>query len=169
MRLAAVLAFVVSSGLASATEPCCELTPQRMLRMSECQLLDLYRGGAAKPPPTGFVDGWSIYKPGRLTTAARAHATRLLWRGKEFSPAGDGMINHVGRLRIVRADVFPGESWLDGGPTYVFDYLHTSKLFSNVRDEVREVAPGVFLGLTYLRKPCGAELTVFFVLDARCR
>jgi len=51
----------------------------------------------------------------------------------------------------------------------VFDYCGTSKLFGNVRDEAREVAPSVYLGLTYLRQNCGAKLAVFFVLDARCK
>jgi hypothetical protein len=79
------------------------------------------------------------------------------------------MINHVFGLRAVRATVSYGESSLDGGPAVVIDYS-ASRVFSGVRDEVREVAPGLFLGLTYLRsRPC--EPAMFFALDARhpCR
>lgn len=154
--------FVVGRGLADGP-----LTPECLIRMSRCQLLDLYRGGAVAAPPAGFVRGYPIFEPGRRLTVVRTHATRLLWQGKEFNCAGDTMINHVVGLKMVTAQVFPAESWYDGRPTLAFDYQCTSKLFAATRDEVREVAPGVFLGLTYLRKPCGPELAVFFVLDAR--
>lgn len=166
-HVAAVLLVLIACPL-GATEPAPCLSPDQLIRMNRCELLALYRGGVAKPPPCGFVDGWAIYQPGRWSTVPRAHFTRMLWKGKEFSADGTTMINHVGKLRLVKADVFPGESWLDGQPTWVFDYCGTSRLFSNVRDEVREVSPGVYLGLTHLRKRCGAELAVFFVLDARC-
>jgi hypothetical protein len=168
-RLAFLVCIVFAGNVGRAGDACC-VTPERLLRMNECELLDLYRAGTVTAAPCGFADGWAIYKPGRASTVPRAHFTRALWKGKEFSADGTTMINHIGKLRMIKADVFPGDSWLDGKPTLVFDYLCTSRLFSNVRDEVREVAPGVYLGLTYLRKKCGAELAVFFVLDARpCR
>jgi hypothetical protein len=149
-----------------------DLTPECLIRMSRCELLALYEGGTPTPcPPAPYAKGYAVV-PDRLLTVARTYATRLLWQGKEFLGSGDVMINHVfGGLKAVKAQVFPGESWYDGRPTLVFDYQCTSKLFSAARDECREVAPGVFLGLTYLRKGdgCPPELAVFFVLDARCR
>lgn len=159
-----VILLVAGRGLADGP-----LTPECLIRMSRCQLLDLYRGGAVTAAPVGFVRGYPIFEPGKRLTPVRTHATRLLWQGKEFNCGGDTMINHVVGLKMVTAKVFPAESWYDGQPTLVFDYECTSKLFAVTRDEVREVAPGVFLGLTYLRKACGPELAVFFVLDARPR
>jgi hypothetical protein len=150
-----------------------ELTPECLIRMSRCQLLALYEGGTPTTcPPAPYAKGYAVFEPGKRLTVARTYTTRLLWQGKEFTCQGDMMINHVfGVLKAVKAQVFPGESWYDGRPTLVFDYQCTSKLFSKARDECREVAPGVFLGLTYLRKApgCPPELAVFFVLDARCR
>jgi hypothetical protein len=150
-----------------------ELTPECLIRMSRCQLLALYQSGTpTTSPPAGFAKGYPVFEPGRRLTVARTYATRLLWQGKEFNGPGDMMVNHVfGVVKAVKARVFPGESWYDGGPTLVFDYQCTSKVFAGVRDECREVAPGVFLGLTYLRKApgCPPSLAVFFVLDARGR
>jgi hypothetical protein len=61
--------------------------------------------------------------------------------------------------------VYTADSWLDGRPALVFDYSR-SRLWPNVRDEVREVAPGLYLGIMYRD---GAQLNppVFFTLDAR--
>lgn len=150
-----------------AAQAPCPPTPESLLRTSRCELLELYRCGHPAAVPTGFVRGWAIFKPGRWTTVPRAHFTHLLWQGKEFTCDGGTMINHVAGLKVVKANVFTDTSWFDGKPTLVFDYCGASKLFGNVRDEVREVAPGVYLGLTYLRKKDGPELAVFFVLDAR--
>lgn len=159
--------FVLGRGIAG--EPVAPLTPECLIRMSRCQLLDVYRGGAPTPPPVGFVRGYPIFEPGKRFTVLRTHATRLLWQGKVFNDAGDVMMNRVVGLKMVHAQVFAAESWFDGGPAMVYDYQCTSKLFADVRDEVREVSPGVFLGLTYQRKPAGPELAVFFVLDGRPR
>jgi hypothetical protein len=70
-------------------------------------------------------------------------------------------------LEAVRAGVYVGESWLDGRPALVMDYCGLSRLFPDVRDELREVAPGLFLGLTYRRDCPGPRLVTFFALDAR--
>jgi hypothetical protein len=48
------------------------------------------------------------------------------------------------------------------------DYHETSRVWVDVRDEVREVAPGLYLGRMYRRKPCGPEFQFFFALEA-CR
>ncbi len=139
----------------------------QLVRMSRAELEALYRSAAPGPGPQGFAPARAIFSPGSRLTVPTSRVVRVLWKGKEFP--GDGtMVNRLPLgVRAVRASVFPGPSWLDGGPSWVFDYCGTSKLFGHVRDEVREVAPGVYLGLTYLRKPAGPELAVFFALDAR--
>jgi hypothetical protein len=77
------------------------------------------------------------------------------------------MRNRVLGLRVVPAGVFYGESWFDGGPAIILDYAGTSRLFPDVRDEMREVAPGLYLGLTYRRDCPQPKLLTFFALDAR--
>ena len=42
-------------------------------------------------------------------------------------------------------------SRLDGRPCIVLDYSKTSRVAGWVRDEIREVAPRLYLGLVYVR------------------
>ena len=145
-----------------------DLTPDRLVRMSRCELESLYRAAPVGPVPSGFAPAKAIFDPGTRKTVPLARATHVLWKGKEFPDPGTMINRLVCGIRAVKANVFVGESWLDGQPTLVFDYCGASKLFGNVRDEVREVAPGLYLGLTYIRKSDGPKLAVFFALDARC-
>ena len=69
-------------------------------------------------------------------------------------------------LKAIEAQVYPGESWLDGGPSLVMDYRGTSKVWRNVRDELREVAPGLFLGVMYEDRCTGPKFRMFFALQA---
>ena len=62
-----------------------------------------------------------------------------------------------------------GPSWIDGRPATVFDYPPDTPVLGNTRDELREVAPGLFLGLTYRTNCPGPRVVMFFTLDARCR
>jgi hypothetical protein len=76
------------------------------------------------------------------------------------------MINRLaGGREAVTASVYVGESWLDGKPSLILDYAG-SKSFGDVRDEMREVSPGFFVGLTYVRKCPAPKLAMFFALDA---
>jgi hypothetical protein len=76
------------------------------------------------------------------------------------------MINRLaGGREAVTASVYVGESWLDGKPSLILDYAG-SKRFGDVRDEMREVSPGVYVGLTYICKCPEPKLSMFFALDA---
>jgi hypothetical protein len=111
------------------------------------------------------VPGWAIKNPGSRWTSANARATRLVWQGKYFREDGT-MINRVfGFGRAIPADVYLGDSWFDGRPALVLDYSR-SRLWPTVRDEVREVAPGLYLGV-YYKDGAPANPPVFFTLDAR--
>ena len=65
----------------------------------------------------------------------------------------------------IPADVYLGESWVDGQPSLILDYSR-SKLWPDVRDEVREVAPGLYLGIMYKGRT-NPQQKMFFTLDAR--
>jgi hypothetical protein len=94
-----------------------------------------------------------------------SRATRLVWQGKIFRDDGT-MINRVfGAGRAIPADVYLGESLLDGQPALILDYSR-SKLWPDVRDEVREVSPGLYLGIMY-KGQRQIEQKMFFALDAR--
>ena len=52
-------------------------------------------------------------------------------------------------IKAVRAAVYKDSSWLDQKETIVLDYSKTSLIAHWIRDEIREVGPGVYLGLVY--------------------
>ena len=55
-------------------------------------------------------------------------------------------------LTFIVAKVYRGNSWMDGRPTIVIDYSKTSFFARLIRDEIREVEPGVYLGKVWWRK-----------------
>ncbi|AMV23136.1 hypothetical protein VT84_01910 [Gemmata sp. SH-PL17] len=166
----AVLAGVlVAMPVAAASDaPVTATAPRRemsdLVRMPKSELEALYLASPSATPPSGFVPGRAIKAPGSRFTVANSRATRLAWQGKIFRNDGT-MINRVlGGARAIPADVYEGESLLDGQPSLILDYSR-SKLWPDVRDELREVEPGLYLGLMYKGKP--AQQKMFFTLDAR--
>jgi hypothetical protein len=67
----------------------------------------------------------------------------------------------------VRAEVSVGPSWLDDRPCVVLDYSRSSVVAGWIRDEIREVAPGLYLGLVWGvgRLFGGRRLVLRFALD----
>ena len=50
------------------------------------------------------------------------------------------------------AKVYFDASWMDGKETIVIDYSKTSFFAKKIRDEIREVEPGVYLGKVWWGK-----------------
>lgn len=160
--LAGVLSAVPARAADNAVPTTGPRTMQELVRMPAADLHALYRAAPAASVPSGFVPGRAIKNPGSRTTVANARATRLIWQGKIFRDDGTMINRFFGAGRAIPADVFVGESWVDGQPALIFDYSR-SKLWPTVRDEVREVSPGLYLGIMYK----GGEQKMFFALDAR--
>lgn len=137
-----------------------------LVRMSRCDLENLYRHAEIGCPPGGVTDGRAIINAGSAITVPAAAVTRVIWQGKVFTD-DNMMVNRVFGMRAIRARVYTGESWLDGKPSVILDYAETSKLYADVRDEVREISPGLYLGIAYHRTDAGPELNKFFTLDSR--
>ncbi|MFO0825473.1 MAG: hypothetical protein U0792_20525 [Gemmataceae bacterium] len=158
----ALLATLTGVPVVVAAEPPREM--RDLVRMSQSELEALYLASPAAPQPSGFVPGRAIKNPGSRSTAANSRLTRLVWQGKIFRDDGT-MINRLfGAAKAIPADVYVGESWIDGQPSLILDYSH-SKLWPDVRDELREVAPGLYLGVMYKGNP--ATQKMYFTLDAR--
>jgi hypothetical protein len=64
-------------------------------------------------------------------------------------------------LNAIVAQVYKTESWFDGKECIVLDYSKTSLLAEHVRDEIREIGPGLYLGLVYWKK----DKTIHFALQ----
>jgi hypothetical protein len=144
------------------------LSAEQLERMNWCELEQIYHQAEPGAVPDGYAPGRAIYCPDSLLTPARSRVTRTLWHGKLFCSADGTLINQwcLG-VHAIRARVYYGTSWLDGKPSIIMDYCGMSHVWANVRDELREVAPGLYLGIMYNRKtPC--QIKTFFVLDATC-
>jgi hypothetical protein len=143
------------------------LTVNRLLRMSGSELDALYRQGAAIGMPPGRVRGTALLAPGTRRNGAMALSTRLVWQGKVFDPAGGAAVNRFFGLPMIRAQVLQDQSWLDGAPSLVLDYSRTSRIYAQNRDEIRQVAPGLFLGLMYARTSPQPTFRMYFALEVQ--
>ncbi|NEO63980.1 MAG: hypothetical protein F6J98_27560, partial [Moorea sp. SIO4G2] len=52
-------------------------------------------------------------------------------------------------IQMIKAKVDPGESWFTQGEATILDYSKTSFVAQKIRDEIREVSPGLYLGQAY--------------------
>ncbi len=137
----------------------------QLLRMSGPELEAVYRQGTVAGIPSGRVRGTAILAPGTRRNSAMARGTRLVWQGKVFDPAESSAVNRFFGLPIVRAQVYQDQSWLDGTPALILDYSRTSRIYAQNRDEIRQIAPGLLLGLMYARTTPQPTLRMYFVLE----
>jgi hypothetical protein len=143
------------------------LTVDQLVRMSGPELDALYRQGAVAGMPPGRVRGTALLAPGTRRNGAMARGTRLVWQGKVFEPVESSAVNRFFGLPLIRAQVFQDQSWLDGAPALVLDYSQTSRFYAQYRDEIRQVAPGLLLGLMYARTTPQPTLRMYFALEAQ--
>jgi hypothetical protein len=152
--------WMLAPATATAADPPSEM--RDLVRMSQAELEALYLAAPAAPIPSGYLPGRAIKSPGSRLTVANSRATHLVWQGKIFRDDGT-MINRVFfGGRAIPAHVYHAESLIDGQPSLILDYSG-SRLWPDVRDEVREVAPGLYLGVMYK----GGQQKMYFALDAR--
>jgi hypothetical protein len=119
--------------------------------------------------PDGSSDGKAIFFPGSFATHAASRAAALIWQGKVFTTKpGDSegvLLNRVFGFRAIRARVGYGKSLLDGKKSIIIDYAGSSLAFGWVRDEVRQVGPGIYLGRAYARTFWGPVFALNFALN----
>lgn len=136
----------------SAAAPPTPRTVGELLALSQVDLYQLFQRSSPGPMPSGRGRGSAIALPGTAATRLLAAVFgRVAWQGKVFHPESEDLKNLVSPFGIpaIRARVRREESWLDGRECIVLDYSQTSRLFGWVRDEIREVTPGLYLGLVY--------------------
>jgi hypothetical protein len=124
----------------------------RLLEMSQAELDELFRASPAGSIPRGEGEGTVLLARGeQLSGIAAKVAHYVAWQGKVFDPDKGELLNRVSPLGIqaVRAKVYKGNSWLDEAECIVLDYSETSLIAHWIRDEIREVASGLYLGLVY--------------------
>ncbi|MFO0956001.1 MAG: hypothetical protein U0800_00895 [Isosphaeraceae bacterium] len=135
--------------------------------MSPAQLDQLFAQATPGALPTGAVPGRLLIWPGQTMAGPATQVGRVVWQGKKFRPEDSTVINRFFGVPMFRAQVKYEASWVDGSPCHVLDYSQTSTVFRNVRDEFREVAPGLYLGKAYRVEPTPTLWRYFAFEDHR--
>ena len=127
----------------------------QLLTMSQEQLDALFTASPAGEIPDGEAEGTAIVAPGTTYSPTIARfISNFAWQGKVFDTEKGVLRNKILPLGLnaIIAKVYKGESWLDGKECIVLDYSDTSLLAQWIRDEIREISPGVYLGKVYWGK-----------------
>jgi hypothetical protein len=97
---------------------------------------------------------------------------RFPWRGKSFSPhgadAGEGVNRVVSdRWKLFKFTTFVGLSRAGAFDAVQLDYDHPSNPFfiRAIKDEIRELRPGLYLGQAYLHVRDRDHLVLYFGLQ----
>jgi hypothetical protein len=142
------------------------ITARDLRAMSRRELDDLFRASPPGPVPHGRARGTALILPGTFIDRALGGLIRLLaWRGKNFRAEGDGtaLKNLISPLSVelFRAEVYVDESWFAQGPAVILDYSRSSFLVRMIRDEIRSVGEGLYLGQVFW----GKRRLILFMLE----
>ena len=151
---------------AQSQRPAPVVTEADLLAMTNTELDELFRSSPAGAVPDGTQRGTVVALPGTPLAAPIARLSHaLLWQGKVVDRRRGVLKNKLTplRLRLVKALVGPGPSWVDARPCVVLDYSRTSLVARLVRDELRLVGPHLYLGVVWL----GHRRVLWFTLRGR--
>jgi hypothetical protein len=140
------------------------ITLDDLTTMSQTELDDLFHRSPLGDIPDGDALGSAIVAPDtEIERPVLWLARWLAWQGKVFDRARGELVNKVSPigLHLFKARVYIAPSWFDGLPAIILDYSKTSLLAHKVRDEIREVSPGMYLGIVFY----GPDKTINFVLQ----
>src|SRR6185436_13736242 len=102
--------------------------------------------------PDGQAKGTAIIAPGTVFTPELAEVVSLfVWQGKTFDGPHGVLRNRILPLGLnaIVAEVYKGPSLLDKKECVVLDYSKTSLVAKWIRDEIRLIAPKLYLGRVY--------------------
>ena len=128
---------------------------KQLLDMTQEQLDKVFEGSPAGEIPNGSAKGTAIIAPGtRYSENIAEVINHFGWQGKVFDSAKGVLKNRILAfgLEAIVAKVYKGPSWLDGKECIVLDYSETSVLAHYIRDEIRLIGPGFYLGKVYWGK-----------------
>jgi hypothetical protein len=131
------------------------LTTTDLVRMSQAELDALYQNSPIGEVPDGDSKGTAMIIPGSVLAKVLLPLIKLLaWQGKVFYRDQEFLFNKVSlfSFKAIKAKIYRGESWVCEGEAIILDYSKTSFVAQKIRDEIREVAPGIYLGSAYWGK-----------------
>jgi hypothetical protein len=127
-------------------------TVPQLLAMSQAELDELFKNSPPGEIPDGDAEGTAIIAPGTTYSDNVARIiSHFAWQGKSFDGKKGVLRNRIlpFGLNAIIARVYKGPSWLDGKECIVLDYSDTSLLAKWIRDEIRLIGPGTYLGKVY--------------------
>ena len=128
------------------------VTIPELLKLTQAQLDDLFKSSPAGPIPNGEAEGTAIIGPDTVLEGPAAKLIRLIaWQGKVFDAQKGELRNKIlpVGVKAIVAKVYKDQSWFDGRECIVLDYSETSLVAHWIRDEIRLVGDGVYLGIVY--------------------
>jgi hypothetical protein len=127
----------------------------QLLEMTGEKLDELFAASPPGPIPDGPAEGTAIIAPGTKFSADIAEFISVFgWKGKTFDGKRGVLTNRITPLGLnaIVAEVYVDKSWYDQKDCIVLDYSKTSLVAHWIRDEIRLIAPGFYLGLVYWEK-----------------
>jgi hypothetical protein len=127
----------------------------KLLTLSQAELDALFTNCPVGNIPDGEAEGTAIIAPGTAFSANIASfVSHFAWQGKVFDAKKGVLKNKIlpFGLNAILAKVYKGQSWLDGKECIVLDYSETSVVAQWIRDEIRQIEPGLYLGKVYWDK-----------------
>ena len=137
----------------------------KLLTMTQAELDDLFTSVEAGPIPNGEAKGTAIVAPGTPYTPEIAELINIFaWQGKIFDAHKMVLVNKITvfGLNAVLARIKREPSWVDGKECIVLDYSQTSFVAHWVRDEIRLIGPGLYLGIVFWNKTRLIHFTLQF-------
>jgi hypothetical protein len=139
-------------------------TIEKLLDMQGEELDKLFSSSTPGEIPNGEAEGTAIIASGSKFSPVFSKLVNIFtWQGKTFNAEHGTLTNRILAfgLNAIVAQVYKAESLFDGKECIVLDYSKTSLLAEHVRDEIRQIGPGQYLGIVYWKK----DRTIHFALQ----
>jgi len=137
----------------------------QLMNMSQAQLDDVFANSPAGDIPDGEAEGTAIIASGTKYSGEIATLiNHFAWQGKVFDAKKGLLKNKIlpFGLNAIVAKVYKDKSLYDGKDCIVLDYSETSLVAHWIRDEIRLIGPGFYLGKVYWDKEPLIDFTLQF-------
>lgn len=141
--------LVLAMLLALAVPAFAVLPDAGLKRASPCCWETLFRDGTCGRAPCGSTRGTVLYADDAHLPRVKARLQGSAWKGKDFHGDGSFTNRWIGGIHAISACTRIEPSWLDGQPCLVMQYPPDAPVFGNVRDELRQIGPGEWIGRSY--------------------
>jgi len=125
---------------------------KELLKKSHDDLDVLFKTLESGPIPDGQAKGTAIIAGGSSYSDELADLVNIFaWQGKVFDAKRGVLRNKIlpFGLNAIVATVYKDPSWIDKKECIAIDYSDTSLVAKWVRDEIRMISPGFYLGKVY--------------------